>query len=137
MNVILNENVINHILSFLPIRNNASKLASLHTELYRVYIFKKWSTIYSKMYHYKPINYIDLLERDITIWCNNNIDLFKVFTPKYKKIINKISTNSSTNPYHMFGGYSSKKMVLSYFISLDDSEIVDLNNYLMMCCLNQ
>jgi len=137
MNVILNENVINHILSFLPIRNNASKLMSLHTELYRVYIFKKWSTIYSKMYHYKPLNYIDLLERDITIWCNNNIDLFKVFTPKYKKIINKISTNSSTNPYHMFGRYSSKKMVLSYFISLDESEIVDLNNYLMMCCLNQ
>jgi len=35
------------------------------------------------------------------------------------------------------GGYSSKKMVLSYFKGLDETQIVDLNNYLMMCCLNQ
>ena len=122
----LNEDIMNHVYSFLPIMNNSVKelnrsILNLHSTVYLSLI-----NIYYIKLQQRP-EYLSWLLNDIEIWMNQDIAVMRGFTSKYLDIVIKtgnihlsddllgINTELSDNDLLPYDDYKS------YFIEYWDN----------------
>ena len=128
----INEDVLTHIYSFLPIMNNEKNLGRLRADLRKHFVMKKWLDLYSSVFSSDindADNYLNWLDNDICRWCNNDLPTLSHFTPKYTNILFRLCPK----PYRAKYLYSvpSKRLIHKYFDTFDESEVADLDNFLI------
>lgn len=125
----LNQDIINHIYSFLPIRNHIfdHHITNIKHELCQTIIFRKWIAIYKNMYSTKTTDYLDRLENDITRWCNNDIPTLFEFTPKLINILNRICPKPF---YRFYDNLLTNKKIHTFFSAFTYDELHEVDIYL-------
>ena len=132
----LNSDVLNIILSFLPILNNTLRTIlvdirknKVRRDLEEIYK-KRWNGIFAE-------SYIDCLSNDIGRWMNNDIALMNKVSLRYKKFIrNTFNVNESdishTVLIYLERIYSSKELITVYLNYLNEDEINEVKRF----CIN-
>ena len=128
----LNQDIINHVFSFLPIRNTEydKYIILMKVELHQNILYRKWISIYKKKYSTNPTNpdyYLDWLENDVTRWCNNDIPTLFEFTPKLINILNRICPK----PFNrLYDNLLTHNKIHNYFSTFTHQELHDINIFL-------
>ncbi len=127
----MNDDIVSHVYSFLPIRTDYLKNATLHTSMKKYIHLRKWLTFYSTKFSTGPKDfdyYINWLHNDILRWCNNDIAMMYGLVEKYIDIEERLKTRN-----YMLGLCSStggKLLIKEIFDALSENEVNDLNIFL-------
>lgn len=131
--MLLHEDVINHIYSFLPVLSPSRR--DLYLDLNKQILLNKWCRFYSQIYSKNPSSddyFFNWLDNDIGRWCNDDVPLIHEVTSKYLNVVNQISncTSALDSIFKMYTEHSSRTLVKKYFQVLSLPEIREIDHFL-------